>query len=208
MLPLRKRGCSKMADDSIVGQKGELVARVVHDDDPQNPREAFDHEGVMVCFHNRYNLGDKHDWVLTDWDELQTQLIDQGAKTILPLYLYDHSGLRIKVGSFQGLLSQGHAEFDSGQVGFIYHKGARKEKQLRAEVEEYDQYLRGDIWGVVIEHPCTCEACGDAHKEVLDSCFGYYGHEFAVKEAKSMLKACASKPKDSGREVPLIERDI
>ena len=37
---------------------------------------------------------------------------------MLPLYLYDHSGLAMSTESFSGRAP--HAEWDSGQVGWIY----------------------------------------------------------------------------------------
>jgi hypothetical protein len=89
----------------------------------------------------------------------------------------------VKIGSFQGLLPQGHAEFDSGQIGFIFvsKEKARKEygkltkaalvkveKYLAGEVEVYDQYLSGDVyWFKKV----------DENGEVLDSCGGFYGYD-------------------------------
>jgi hypothetical protein len=130
----------------------------------ENPRND-DNLGMMACFHGRYLLGDdlhKHNiWQseYKSWSEMEDHIrLELKALVILPLYLYDHGGLRMKVGSFQGLLPQGHAEFDSGQVGFIYatkadikknYPGkqirarllAEVEATLRREVAEYDHYL-------------------------------------------------------------------
>lgn len=47
------------------------------------------------------------------------QLIDQSNEfAVLSLYLYDHSGITLSTDSFIGRAQ--HAEWDSGQVGFIY----------------------------------------------------------------------------------------
>ena len=77
--------------------------------------------------------------------------------------------------------------WDSGQVGFIYVSRAKlrevygwpritkaREQEvlelLREEVEEYDNYLRGNVWGFVVEElaeePSTCPACGHESEEV------------------------------------------
>ncbi len=97
-------------------EMGNIVGKVMQDEDPENPRRAWDNFGTMVCFHRRYDLGDKHDIKHEDfsgWDEMEDYLRkEKGAVIVLPLFLYDHSGLRMKVGSFRGLLPQGHAEFD------------------------------------------------------------------------------------------------
>jgi hypothetical protein len=109
---------------------------------------------------------------------------------MLPLYLYDHSGLRIKVGNFAGLLPGGYVEFDTMQVGFIYvtKEALREEysqkrigkktlaqarKMLYAEVETYDQYLSGDVWNYNIEG--------------LDSCCGFFGYDCCLQEAKDAI---------------------
>lgn len=155
------------------------------DPDPMDPRKEFDNLGTMVCFHRRYELGDKLDLRAEDfrgWDEVEEHLRKSlGAVIVLPLYLYDHSGLRMKVGSFQGHLPQGHAEFDSGQVGFIYITADKVREEygdsksleeiadyLRSEVDLYDDYLSGSVYGYRILDP---------NGEEAQACWGYYGYD-------------------------------
>ena len=106
---------------------------------------------------------------------------------ILPLFLMDHSGISISTGSFND-------PWDSGQVGYIYISMERAraewggkdiaddmvrsqaERCLRQEVETYDQYLRGDVWGYVIENESG---------EETDSRWGMYGHDYCLAEARS-----------------------
>lgn len=75
--------------------------------------------------------------------------------------------------------------WDSGQVGFIYAKKADLKREfgwkrmspqreddirqyLKAEVETYDMYLRGEVYGFSIE----------GHDgEPIDSCWGFYGDD-------------------------------
>lgn len=179
---------------------GNYTVSVFPDDSAESPRD-WDNMGHMVCFHGRYELGDKTDLKTDDfnsWGELQEHLVKvEGAVVILPLFLYDHSGLRMKVGSFQGLLSQGHAEFDSGQVGFIYATKkdildnflkkkltkkliAQATKNLESEVKTYDQYLCGDVYGYQVDGP---------DGEHADSCWGYYGVEDAMAEGVSVAES-------------------
>ena len=85
------------------------------DEYPQNPRED-DNLTTMICFHKRYNLGDKHDYQHRDysgWEE-QRKDIEKKENTcvILPLYLYDHSGITISTSPFS-------CNFDSGKIGFV-----------------------------------------------------------------------------------------
>ena len=105
---------------------------------------------------------------------------------ILPLYLYDHSGITMNTTGF-------HCPWDSGQVGFIHvsledvrrEYGVRRvsaklrqtvEGALRAEVGVYDDYLRGNVYGYAIERD------GDH----VDSCWGYFGdfEEECLAEAR------------------------
>lgn len=197
-----------------IARKENEEVRIFQDGTSESPRE-WDNLGKMVCFHRRYELGDKTDLKSDDfngWDELEKYLYEEeNAVMILPLYLYDHSGLRMKVGSFQGLLPEGHARFDSGQVGFIYVSGKdireqygvkRITPQLRkkveailiGEVETYDQYLCNDIYGFELVKITKCDKCESGDEEVTDSCWGFYGSDI---KTNGMLEHLDDKWKDA-----------
>ena len=167
---------------------------IVQDEDPLNPRTAFDNLGKMVCFHKRYTLGDKHNIDHSDfngWDEMAAYITQEHrAVIILPLYLYDHSGITLQTTPFS-------CPWDSGQIGFIYMDretilreapgspkiitpAAKKwaVSSLLSEVKVYDQYLTGDIWGYVIK---------DEDGETVDSCWGYYGEDYCRSEGDAVL---------------------
>lgn len=170
------------------------------DDLDQSPRE-WDNACTMVCWHNRYNLGDKasNDYnpsIYNSREDLENALKqDYGSDCIMrPLYLYDHSGLRIKIGSFQGLLPQGHAEFDSGQVGYIIisKKKAIEEfgkkiftkkvlektlTYMEGVVRTYDQFLSGDVWHYTIEKD----------EKYIISVGGCYGYEDTLNLAREEI---------------------
>jgi len=154
------------------------------DEHPESPRE-WDNNGIMVCFARRYNLGDKHDHKTPD--DFREWLKEQDVIAQLPLYLYDHSGITMSTGPFS-------CPWDSGQVGWIVatreslESGghdvdkldvAKVETWLRGEVETYDQFLRGDIYGFILRKPIDppCETCGreDDEGEEESSCWGFYG---------------------------------
>lgn len=182
--------------------RGEKI-EIYQDENAQDPR-SWDNLGTMACWHRRYNLGDEQpksspleylagiaemDEVLYDEDSEKVSMDKVLAKlesemVIIPLYLYDHSGITMSTSPFS-------CKWDSGQVGWIYCtlEGARKNWQLpdaqwdtkldgkwtagrtlrqctedvlRGEVKTYDQYLRGDVYGWM---------AGD------DSCWGYFGSD-------------------------------
>lgn len=179
------------AMDEVTKYKGYDI-KVVADDCNDSPRD-WDNLGTMLCFHKKYNLGDKTDLKSEDfngWDEIETYLKnDLKAVIILPLYLYDHSGITIATSPFS-------CPWDSGRVGLIYvtkeaimknfmvKKWSKKlidrsVKILEAEVKTYDQYLTGDVWGYIIKK--------DGEDIDDGSCFGFYGQEDCLKEAKSTV---------------------
>lgn len=169
-----------------------LTLIVEADADPLDPRAEYDHLGQMVCWHRRYSLGDRHDW--TDPGDFQTHLKSHPGAVVLPVYLFDHSGLAMATTPF-------HCPWDSGQIGWIWMRretaleafsrnGKRltpkirrqAEGALRAEVREYHQYLSGDVWSVQVE---------DEDGETVDSCGGFFGSDYAIEEGRTMLAALA-----------------
>ena len=160
----------------------------------------------MLCVHNRYDLGDSTDINHNDfdsWAEMEKHLYKkEDAAIVLPLYLYDHSGITISTGSFS-------CRFDSGQIGFIYISRAKilkeygrkivtkalKEKvttYLEGEVKTYDQYLTGEVYGFIVEEATEMVklsreeyetgVCDNVESETewteIDSCWGFYGDDF------------------------------
>jgi len=153
---------------------------VEQDLDVTDPRADYDHVGTMVCWHGRYQLGDeqpKEEWF--DYYKREIEPHEVGG-VVLPLYLYDHSGITMSTSAYS-------CPWDSGQVGWIYctRKQVEEEcngdlelakKNLEYEVLEYDQYLRGDVYTVTVYtvHECSL---GHLHREIEDSLSGLYGLE-------------------------------
>jgi hypothetical protein len=168
------------------------VLKIYTDPEPMNPRTECDNFGHMVCFHTRHSLGDEDHGVDQDdfssWTELENYLRkEKGAVEVLPMYMYDHSGITVRTHSFAD-------PWDSGQVGFIYatrkdileNWGAKRlSKELRqkairllnAEVQDYDDYLTGNVYGYILE---------DEDGNELSSCWGYAGDD-AVTQIKTEL---------------------
>ena len=180
-------------------KQDNYVVKVYQDESPYSPRED-DNLGTMICFHKRYDLGDKHNYKSSDyssWNEQRKELQKEKPCVILPLYLYDHSGITMNTTGFS-------CGWDSGQVGWIFvtKEQVRKEynvkyitqkirekvkKVLEAEVKVYDQYLTGDVYGYVVSKVTECEL-GCEHEEEVSSCWGYYGEEECMEEGKSVMK--------------------
>jgi hypothetical protein len=174
-------------------QVKQVRIRIGRDDCPESPRE-WGTIGKMVCWHSRYNLGDEQpttdpseylrelaaDHVAADYPEdipdWHIQRILDKYFLILPLYLFDHSGLLMLTSPFS-------CPWDSGQVGYMIAEkvhaiadcGSEENaiKAMESEVETYSQYLSGDVWHYVIEER---DGTNQAW-EVVDSCNGFFGSD-------------------------------
>jgi len=164
----------------IIDYRGHKI-HIIRDDDPQNPRKEFDGcIGKMVCYHSKYRLGDEHNW--SDEQEFLDFIrlaIKNNKVVALNLYLYDHGSISISSQRF-------NCNRDRLNVGIIYtdletiqqagHDWKRwtkirlqqAQQWLLQEVEVYDEYLVGNVYGYGITAPDGKE---------LHHCWGYYGSD-------------------------------
>lgn len=147
---------------------------IYYDPEPFNPRKEWDNSTIIVHWHRRYDLGDEHIQPMT-MEEITAEYRDKGDPilAILPLYLYDHSGLSISTEGFS-------CRFDSGQVGWVFITESKRkvmgfpddyteeqyEEIIRQDVKTYDDYLTGQVYGY--------EVVGK-EGDHLGSCWGYVG---------------------------------
>lgn len=169
--------------------------QILQDESPENPREAYSNLGKMVCFHNRYQLGDKHALRSADfsgWGDIKSHLEKTNdIAVILPIYMYDHGGLALSTNRSYPF----DCPWDSGQVGWIfvtkaelrYERGIKRltkavleaaEVHLAADVATYSMYLSGNVYGYVVT---------DQGGNEVDSCWGIYGLEEALTMAKEFV---------------------
>ena len=163
-------------------EKDGLRFSIFSDPDPLNPREEWDNIATMALFHNRYRLGDKVDFSSRDfdsWKEMEKYIKKNNKNAvILPVYMYDHSGITISTSPFGD-------PWDSGRIGFVYvtkemiekycgtasrYWKKQAKKIIDGEISTYDLYLRGDVYGFKLE-----KVDGEEVIEELDSCWGFYG---------------------------------
>lgn len=162
-------------------EKDGLRFSIYPEEDPINPRVDFDNISVMAFFHNRYRLGDKVDFSSRDfdsWEEMEKYIKKHNKNVvILPVYMYDHSGITISTSPFGD-------RWDSGRIGFVYVTKEMIEKYcgsvsrywkkqakeiIESEISVYDSYLRGDVYGYKLERLV------DGEYEEKDSCWGFFG---------------------------------
>lgn len=196
------------------------VVEIYYDENPLNPRTDWDNYDTMICFHKRYNLGDKTNYTSGDfnnWEEFEYILKrDNDILEMLPIYMYDHSGITIRTTPFS-------CPWDSGRVGviFITKDQARKcygvknitksvkelaHKMLESSVKVYSQYLEGDVYGYIIKAKQTEEEEESGiEAEELGSCWGYFGMTEVTEEAKEAAENAkvTSKVKEDPNQMQL-----
>lgn len=151
-----------------------VSVNIFYDTDAESPREWDCNGCTILAWHRRADIGDKgfNYGDLPDFDsqnELEQWLRDEhGALHIRPLYLYEHGGMTISLGAFGD-------PWDSGQVGYVFvtqnHLDVtgcapdQMDKLIEGDVSTYDSYLKGEVYGYVVDL--------DGPNE--DSCWGFVG---------------------------------
>lgn len=173
------------------------------DPDPQNPREDWDHQSTLVIMHRNLAIeedkGEVRNHFDGSWQNAYQRIGDcQGGMLILPVFLLDHSGITISTTDFRD-------SWDSGQSGFIWQTEAQIREQflieagrditvdefeharncLKGEIEEYNQYVNGEIFGYVLSSVGGKE---------LESCWGFYGLDCCKREAIAAANAFIPDP--------------
>lgn len=170
-----------------------LTLVIDYDECPLHPRRDFDNLGKMLCWHRRYDIGDKNPYgepeEFRDDEELQDKIF-----AIYDVYGYDHSGLSISAVPFSRTIDPGG--WDSGWLGVIYatKDDVLKEygnlsdetkqevnKRLLGEIEDYDDYLTSEHYYFTIE---------GLDGELLESCGSFRCDNF--KDMISHMKENAS----------------
>lgn len=165
--------------------------QLVTDEDPPNPRE-FSDLGTMVCSHRYYTLGDEQA------ENVDVERLTEGA-IVIPVYMYDHSGITISTNRFS-------CPWDSGQVGVIFCKletaikafnlpagstwqsvcsdqqgevsdlSTAARQAMESEVEQYNDYLNNNVVGYITR------SLGENGDEQIESVWGFYpDHRVAVR---------------------------
>lgn len=183
---------------------GDLRIKVMYDEQAESPRTAWDNctafwsEGM----HRRYNfheevagevlarikqampvpeelLEDGSDIEVIQW--LMENQTPVSSYVIMPVYMYDHSGLSFSTGAFS-------CGWDSGTIGFMMvdtelwdmmHGGEwsveNATQRIVDEVQDLDNYHVYGAVGYAIEKRNHCSCCGHDDWEEVDSCWGFYG---------------------------------
>lgn len=209
---------------------GSLIVQVVADTTGASDPRDNDNIARIYGEHRRYAIGDgeppaEHRRILERGGVamLYRYMRRYGAEDYSPMLAFsklamlDHSGISyytVEIGRSSHHWSDS-AGWDSGTVGYVYvnrknwdtmHGGdiAIADEVIAAELKEYDDWARGNVWGFVISRPCdnadeheTDEEIADCpHAETVESVWGFVGDpeycwESAKEEADAILRVGA-----------------
>jgi hypothetical protein len=125
----------------------------------ESPRDY--HVSYLAWSHKRYDFSGRHSINIeqaypdcTDWFEIKEALRnDYDIAEIVPVYLFDHSGLTIRHTPFNDIDPHG---WDWGQLGFMFITREDAEfmepkELLLAELNEFASFVSGDVWEITLE---------------------------------------------------------
>ncbi len=148
-------------------------------------------------------------------DDEREKMAEHRAHHFYPVYGYDHGQLTISMGPYS-------CPWDSGQLGYaevsrdmIVAWGFKPEdwSETRAReiaqacVDEYDQYLTGDVYGIV----ATCEdpeIPRSVRNRLEESCWGFFGLDYTREEARRMAEYGVRQVKKYKEEVLIYDSTI
>jgi hypothetical protein len=199
-------------DDTLIKYKtGEryIVGYLCCDDTAIYPDENDEDENLfLVNYHRDFDV--RRDKIITErdarnwWREDYTDYYeeDENGNPIkmlnipqsekywtFPLTCYVHSGVRLYIGD--GRLPFDSQGWDTSHVGMVlvakseWTEEADAEKAAHGLVETWNQYLSGDVYGVIVE---VMDETGAPIDDEKDSCWGYYGFDYANQSLSELMQ--------------------
>lgn len=145
-----------------------------------------DNDVRFVTFEKRSTLSDYHDF------GSPSDVIPWAKKNryaVFELYKYEHGMVRYAVSvrgnPFYGKLPQGHAEFDSGQVGYVLvkrgtYRGLSKQYDAAESwADSVSRWCNGEYYGYMVKHD----------DDDVDSCWGFDDFDYCKEQAKEAAEA-------------------
>lgn len=179
---------------------GNAKIHIEREDDPESPRE-WSTAWKWYSNHRRYffdkengnylSINDIFDGDTEDGESIKDAILRQNPEflDVRPIYLHDHSGISISLGSFNdpwdsgvgayAVITREQAEADAPELKGDDNKLIEAAYGwLEGEVESYQAYLDGDVYGYVVENGSGNE---------IGSCWGYYSIDDCLADAAACV---------------------
>lgn len=160
--------------------KDDLCLEISRDTDIENPRENDCNAATFYCLKSpRSKIGDTIDSAYY-LNETKQTLAKTDEYAILPIYIYEHSGIALRTVPFPNIWDFACIGFAVANINdFMKQRISdtpvsrceamhRAEDCIRNELEAYSDYLAGKCWQYCIT---------DEDGNVVDSCSGFIGDD-------------------------------
>ncbi len=181
-----------------------LFVKLEQDQDAEGPRDHADKHAFLVYGHRDFTVKGPNNEEAIEVHKAKSKW--QRHHWVWPVYAYIHSGVHLQLGTDAGLPDR---QWDVSMCGYCVVTRSKKEipdprKYAEGMIEEWNQYLSGDVYGYDIAlyklqrdedgEPIEERDYYERHAKVLDSdsCWGFYGWEYALDEAKSSAEQAIS----------------
>lgn len=159
--------------------------------------EEYDHYLALTPNGNTYVVpADEFvDEILSEMKRNEKMILLQSYIVLLPCFIYEHSGLSISCSNTSYPFND---RWDAGTAGFIYATKEKcfeqwgreiddweseAQKDLVAEVELYDQYLKGECYGYILDE---YDPEDGEWNERVESCYGYFSGKWGKELAREI----------------------
>ena len=159
-----------------------FTIEITQDHNPESPAENDNLGEILYAEPSRYALGYRG-----ASPHVLNEIAGDPENITLPVYAYVHGDIALSTAAFA-------CPWDSGQSGIVWVSRQRVRDAwgvkrisakllekvrgiLRAQVDEYSQYLSGDVW-------CASVSDGSGQE---DSCCGLFGLEYAKSAGRDMV---------------------
>lgn len=176
--------------------EGFEVRYLVRDENPESPDTWEDDNLFLVNYHRDFDV--RRDNVITQ-DEISSwykspffhDMIKKGSETywMFPLSCLVHSGIWLSLN--HSFISCDPGGWDTSHVGavLVSKKEWKREKEaLKAAenlVTEWNQYLSGDVYGIVKETYDTEKKQID--QQDIQDVWGFYGYKYALEALQTEI---------------------
>ncbi|MFJ9827728.1 hypothetical protein ACIRSU_25695 [Streptomyces sp. NPDC101160] len=181
-----------MTDVLSTTDDGRFRVRLVLDEHPENPRndETLVHALTIDTHLGQYHPVDTDGGPLAwAWDRLKWNRRN-GVDIFTRYVSIMHGGTVIESAPDCGPRSLWYV---TGEEALAIDGGLLTEGYVEAEMQEYEAWAEGDVWGFVVEKRVDWTRDDDPDEsmqtwEEVDSCFGFYGGLFARAQARDALR--------------------
>lgn len=192
--------------ERIVKEEGDLRVKIVLDEYPDQPHDDggcpvlridwrfgdVEHTGYGDHYDPGFRPADALGYFISQFD------VTQGIEVFERYVRVFHEGSVVEYGG--GARGTTYVAFTTRTLARAW--GVPDDQPVPdVEISEWEAYLEGDVWGYVVEKKVTWQRldsngepvfsvspCFIETWEELDSCWGFYGEEYAVQAAEEALE--------------------